>query len=61
MHQIILYFSKRIFLKEYKNQSIDQLMIRLEMKTENDSNREAAKISALSSGKIDKNEYLLGE
>ena len=61
MHQIILYFSKIIFLKEYKNQSIDQLMIRLEMKTANDSNREAAKISALSSGKIDKNEYLLGE
>ena len=30
-------------------------------KLQRDINREAAKISALSSGKIDKNEYLTGE
>ena len=35
-------------------------MIRLEMKNY-DMNREAAKISALSSGNIDKSEYLTGE
>ena len=35
------------------------MLIRLEMK--NDINREAAKISLLSSPKIDKNEYLTGE
>ena len=35
-------------------------MIRLEMKNY-DMNREAAKISALSSGNIDKYEYLTGE
>ena len=31
------------------------------MKSYNDINREAAKISALSSGKLDKYEYLTGE
>ena len=36
-------------------------MIRLEMKLQYGINREAAKISALSSGKIDKYEYLTGE
>ena len=37
-------------------------MIRLEMKKlQCDINREAAKISALSSGKIDKYQYLTGE
>ena len=37
-------------------------MIRLEIKKlEYDINREAAKLSALSSGKIDKYEYLTGE
>ena len=36
-------------------------MIRLEMKNYDMINREAAKISALSSGKIHKYEYLTGE
>ena len=37
-------------------------MIRLEIKKlQNDMNKEIAKISALSSGKIDKYEYLTGE
>ena len=37
-------------------------MIRLDMrKLQYDMNREAATISALSSGKIDKNKYLTGE
>ena len=38
-------------------------MIRLEMKKrlQYDINREAAKISALSSGKIDKHDYVTGE
>ena len=36
-------------------------MIRLEMKNCNTIELEAAKISALSSGKIDKYEYLTGE
>ena len=36
-------------------------MIRLEMKNYNDINRETAKISALSSGNIQKYEYLTGE
>ena len=33
----------------------------IDQKIQNDINREAAKISALSSGKIDKYEYLTGE
>ena len=37
------------------------MIIRLEIKTTYDFNREAAKISALSLGKIDKYEYLAGE
>ena len=36
-------------------------MIRLEMKMQYDINRKAVKISVLSSGKIDKYEYLVGE
>ena len=36
-------------------------MIRLKIKLQYDINREAAKISALSSGKIDKYEYLTGK
>ena len=36
-------------------------MIRLEMKNYNDINRETAKISALSSGNIQKYEYLTGD
>ena len=35
--------------------------IRDKKKLQNDINREAAKVSALSSGKIDKYEYLTGE
>ena len=47
--------------REYKNQSW-QLMKRLEIKKlQYDINWEAAKISALSSRKIDKYEYLTGE
>ena len=37
------------------------MKIRLEMKNYNVINRETAKISALSSGKMDKYEYLTGE
>ena len=37
------------------------MKIKLEMKNYNDINREAAKISALLSGKIDKYEYLTGK
>ena len=51
---------KKLLQEEYKNQSW-QLIIRLEIKTTYDFNREAAKISALSLGKIDKYEYLAGE
>ena len=36
-------------------------MMRLEIKTTNDINREAAKLSALSSGKSDKYEFLTGK
>ena len=36
-------------------------MIRLEMKMQYDINRKAVTISVLSSGKIDKYEYLAGE
>ena len=36
-------------------------MKRLEVRNYRDINREAAKISALSSGKIDKREYFTGE
>ena len=47
--------------REYKNQ-LWQLMKRLEIKKlQYDINWEAAKISALSSRKIDKYEYLTGE
>ena len=51
---------KKLLQEEYKNQSW-QLIIRLDIKTTYDFNREAAKIFALSLGKIDKYEYLAGE
>ena len=57
LHQIILHAPERIFQKGYK--------IAIDDKTNNekqyDINREGAKISALSSGKINKYEYLTGE
>ena len=37
------------------------MIVRLKMNNYNDVNREAAKISALLSGKIDKYEYLTGK
>ena len=51
-HQIILHVSERVLQKEYK--------IR-DGKLQYDINREAAEISALSSGKIDKYKYLTVE
>ena len=53
-------FQKESFRKNIKtNQTIDDKII--DEKLQYDINREAAKISALSSGKIDKYEYLTGE
>ena len=57
MHQIILYDLQKIFLKYNKIMTIND-----KIRDENlqyDIDREAAIISALSSGKIDKYEYLL--
>ena len=61
LHSIVLYVLERIFQKEYEKLiiAIDD-KIRDE-KIQNDINREAAKISVLSSGKIDKCEYLTGK
>ena len=61
LHSIVLYVLERIFQKEYEKLiiAIDD-KIRDE-KLQNDINREAAKISVLSSGKIDKCEYLTGK
>ena len=60
-HQIILHVLERIFRKEYKNLiTITDDKIRDE-KLQHDINQEAAKISALSSKRIDKYEYLTGE
>ena len=61
LHSIVLYILERIFQKEYEKLiiAIDD-KIRDE-KLQNDINREAAKISVLSSGKIDKCEYLTGK
>ena len=58
LHQIIV--SERIFQKEQKLIVTIYDKIRDE-KLQYDINKEAAKISALSSGKIDKYEYLTGE
>ena len=52
LHQIMLY-------KSYIIMTIDDKF--REEKLCNDINREAAKISTLSSGKIDKNEFLTGQ
>ena len=59
LHKIILEDSEKIFLIYNKIITIDD-QIRQE-KLQYDINREAAKISALSSNKIDKYEYLTGE
>ena len=59
LHQIILSDLEKIFLAYNKIMAIND-QIRDE-KLQYDINREAAKISALSSGKIDKYEYLTGE
>ena len=59
----LLHITERSFYKEYKKY-LRQVMTRLEMKNYNlqyDSNREAPKISVLSSGKSDNYEYLTGE
>ena len=56
LHQIIFWGSEKIFLTYNKNH--DQIK---DEKLQYDINREAAKISALSSGKIHKYEYLTGE
>ena len=61
MRQIIIYVLKRIFQKEYK-----KLIVTIDDKIRDEKmqysiNREAVKILVLSSGKIDKYEYLTGE
>ena len=60
-HQIVLYVSELIFEKEYQKliMTTDD-KIRGE-KLQYDINREVAKISDWSSGKINKYEYLTGE
>ena len=60
LHQIILYVLKESFRKNVKDSHDNCYKIRDE-KLQHAINREAAKISALSSGKIDKYEYLTGE
>ena len=60
LHQIILYVLERIFLTEYKKTITINDKIRGQ-KLQYDINKEAAKTSALSSGKIDKYEFLTGE
>ena len=64
LHQIILYVSERILWKEYNN--YEKLIIEIydkirDEKLQYDINREAVKISVVSSGKIDKYEYLTGK
>ena len=64
MHKIILYVSERILWKEYNN--YEKLIIEIydkirDEKLQYDINREAVKISVVSSGKIDKYEYLTGK
>ena len=59
LHQIILSGVEKVFLTYNKIMAIND-----QIRDENlqyDINREAVKISALSSGKIDKYEYLTGE
>ena len=59
LHQTILYDLEKVFLTYNKTMTIND-QIRDE-KLQYDTNREAAKISALTSGKICKYEYLTGE
>ena len=59
LHQIIFYNLEKIFLTYNKTRTIND-QIRDE-KLQYDINRKAAEISALSSGKIDKYEYLTGK
>ena len=59
LHKIILEDLEKIFLIYNKIITIDDRI--REEKLQYDINREAAKISALSSNKIDKYEYLTGE
>ena len=58
LHQIIFYNLEKIFLTYNKTRTIND-QIRDE-KLQYDINRKAAEISALSSDKIDKSEYLTG-
>ena len=58
LHQIIFYNLEKIFLTYNKTSTIND-QIRDE-KLQYDINRKAAEISALSSDKIDKFEYLTG-
>ena len=63
LHQIILYVLERIFQKEYKlivtiDGKIGDEKLQYDIKK---PKKEAAKIPALSLGKIDKYEYLTGE
>ena len=64
LHKIILYVSERILRKEYNN--YEKLIIEIydkirDEKLQYDINREAVKISVVSSGKIDKYESLTGK
>ena len=64
LHKIILYVSERILWKE--NNNYEKLIIEIydkirDEKLQYDINREAVKISVVSSGKIDKYEYLTGK
>ena len=59
-HQIILYVLEKVFRNNIKiTITINGKII--DEKFQNDINKEAAKTSALLSGKIDKYEYLTGE
>ena len=59
LHHIILQDLEKVFLTCNKIMIIDDQI--KDEKLQYDINREAAKISALSSGKIDKYEYLTGK
>ena len=55
LHQIILYISEECFRKNIKTNHDNSWIVGYNI------NREAAKISVLASGKIDKYEYLIDE
>ena len=62
LDQIILYVSERILQEEYKNYSQKSIDYKItDEKLQYSINRKAANISPLSSGKIDKYEFLTGE